>query len=298
MCSKDESLSSCIKSRNPLGVIVLVLLFISGAFIYTAYYITSASSQKTTEKPISKVLGDFISSLSQVDWCLNTTAPQEFDRSEFEIIEQPDTNNISTSTSSVITEVHDASLINYSYSACLELIVVIPGDYYPSFKNKSIYRGSISRHKLFSEEFNSVGSEETINFVYSVQHNQSTSMRHSRDVLIPTYINISSAQPLPPYIRDQSSCKLTIEDAYDNSTSLVTSCKKAAPKFHIDQSWESDIHVYISVDEGRLNIHLLYTSYFLMILAITVTAYSMIKNRNSNSKNNIKGKMQQHFVIY
>lgn len=55
MCSKDESLSSCIKSRNPLGVIVLVLLFISGAFIYTAYYITSASSQKTTEKPISKV---------------------------------------------------------------------------------------------------------------------------------------------------------------------------------------------------------------------------------------------------
>lgn len=28
-----------------------------------------------------------------------------------------------------------------------------------------------------------------------------------------------------------------------------------------------------------------------MILAITVTAYSMIKNRNSNSKNNIKGKV-------
>ena len=43
------------------------------------------------------------------------------------------------------------SLLSFFFSACLELIVVIPGDYYPHFKNKSIYRGSISRHKLFSE---------------------------------------------------------------------------------------------------------------------------------------------------
>ena len=43
------------------------------------------------------------------------------------------------------------SLLSLYFSACLELIVVIPGDYYPHFKNKSIYRGSISRHKLFTE---------------------------------------------------------------------------------------------------------------------------------------------------
>lgn len=56
MCAKDESLSSCVKSRNPLGVIVLVLLIISGAFIYTAYYITGTNVQKTTDKPVSKVI--------------------------------------------------------------------------------------------------------------------------------------------------------------------------------------------------------------------------------------------------
>ena len=50
-------------------------------------------------------------------------------------------------------------------------------------------------------EFNSVGSEEEVSFVYSIQHNESTSMRHSRDVLIPTYINMTSHQPFPRYIR-------------------------------------------------------------------------------------------------
>lgn len=46
---------------------------------------------------------------------------------------------------------------------------------------------------------------------------------------------------------NQSRCKLAIDETVDNQTSLVTSCTKATPKFHIDQSWESDIHVYISV---------------------------------------------------
>ena len=47
--------------------------------------------------------------------------------------------------------------------------------------------------------------------------------------------------------REQSTCRFSLDDSVINTTTLVTSCEKATPKFHIDQSWESDIHVYISV---------------------------------------------------
>lgn len=52
-CLKDETVSTCIKSRNPLGVIVLVLILVSAAFAYTIYYI-STDSEPTT-KPVSQV---------------------------------------------------------------------------------------------------------------------------------------------------------------------------------------------------------------------------------------------------
>jgi len=49
----------------------------------------------------------------------------------------------------------------------------------------------------------SVSEEEVsrVRLTYLIQHNLSTSTKHSRDVLVPAYINISSAAPLPSYIR-------------------------------------------------------------------------------------------------
>lgn len=54
-CMKDETVSSCIKSRNPLGIIVLVLLLVSAAFAYTIYYVSNTSAHHSTSEPFSQV---------------------------------------------------------------------------------------------------------------------------------------------------------------------------------------------------------------------------------------------------
>lgn len=50
-------------------------------------------------------------------------------------------------------------------------------------------------------ELGSANGESSIKLTYLIQHNLSTSTRHSTDVLVPTYINISSSRALPRYIR-------------------------------------------------------------------------------------------------
>lgn len=66
------------------------------------------------------MLGDFISSLSQVDWCLNTSSALtlELDRSDSIIVPVVDVTNynISTSTSSVVSEVRDVPQATHRYA--------------------------------------------------------------------------------------------------------------------------------------------------------------------------------------
>lgn len=69
---------------------------------------------------VLQVLGDFISSLSQVDWCLNTSSALtlELDRSDSIIVPVVDiaNYNISTSTSSVLSEVKDVPQTTHRYA--------------------------------------------------------------------------------------------------------------------------------------------------------------------------------------
>ncbi|XP_067934444.1 uncharacterized protein [Watersipora subatra] len=274
-CMKDERVTACIKSRNPLGVIVLALVLFSSAFFFTAYYIYNINVNKPTTQPFSQGLSSFMVDLSAHNWCPNVSIGQE---------ELSLPNDTYTTTQS----------LSKLSSACLQVVTIISGEHYPAFKNSSLYQVTLSRSRIFHEGTDLSDELAKVQLTYFIQHNLSTSTRSSRDVLVPTYVNISSLHQLPKYIRDASTCQFSPNVRL--SMVQATSCHSTSPHFHIDQKWEHNLDIFVSVDEGRINIHLMYTSYFLLISAISLIAYNMIRNRNT-LKNSNKNKLPQKMPI-
>ncbi|KAF6026590.1 TMEM248 [Bugula neritina] len=252
-----ENLRSCCISRPPLVLFTFGLLILTAAFVFLAQYVKD--TQLIPDPNYDTDWETFLTDLSDKSWSSDSqclTNPKNLPKNDGNL----------TKAVSVLVYLDNASNLKYrqSYEAVLWKELLLP------------------REKLDKEKLVSV-----IEFTRSYSHpggpvsNSSASSGQDGSDVVPVCMTIKSNDTfLSPKLKSPNACKPTAPE----TTQSIYLCDKPSPKSPlfsvVYEARDQPFKMYLT-EEDKLNIHihLMSTSYFLIMLAATVLLYGLIKRR-------------------
>lgn len=282
-----ENIKHLIFQKPPLALFLLSIGILALVFMSLGYYIRA---NEISSHNISKNWNVFLENISQLDFCLvNKTSPS---------------GSTTAANKSNITRKHselfdiqppplfyDQSLNNSDIeNISIALIVTIHPtvDFVNGLQNATLLSGFLHTHDL------GIINEDIMGISVYLPNNWNSSNCYNpihnkcEPINIYTCVYLYARANLFPSTKRPSSCQLleSIDMMMPSKIDIISHKNRYDHKFRclsrtnlkIQHKLDQSLNIMLSIeDRSLINLHLMHTSYFLLVMAATVFIYSIIK---------------------